>query len=110
MRPAAIILCFRFQTPDYRYTSLQEVDISSLSPKNFDYCHQMFTYCESLETIYAAKDFFLDSVTVTSDSDMFTGCLNLKGGNGTVYDADHTDSAYARIDSADKPGYFTAKP
>lgn len=31
-----------------------------------------------------------------------------KGGNGTTYDANHVNSEYARIDTEETPGYFTA--
>lgn len=41
---------------------------------------------------------------------MFSGCTNLIGGEGTVYDSKHTDYTYARIDGGkDAPGYFTRK-
>ena len=33
----------------------------------------------------------------------------ITGGNGTKFDSGHTDSEYARIDTAEAPGYFTAK-
>ena len=38
---------------------------------------------------------------------MFLHFTNLVGGNGTTYDASHIDTTYARIDTADTPGYFT---
>ena len=63
----------------------------------------MFDGCAALATI-TASDW---SATVTSGN-MFNGCTSLVGGNGTTYDADHTDAAYAHIDTADNPGYFTA--
>ena len=41
---------------------------------------------------------------------MFSGCTNLIGGEGTVYDSKHTDYTYARIDGGtEAPGYFTYK-
>jgi hypothetical protein len=40
---------------------------------------------------------------------MFFGCTSLVGGNGTVYDANHIDVEYARIDKPGQPGYFTQK-
>ena len=40
---------------------------------------------------------------------MFTGCDSIVGGNGTVFDSAHINGVYARIDSPDLPGYFTAK-
>lgn len=46
---------------------------------------------------------------VVQDERMFSGDGNLTGGAGTSYDADHTDSSYARVDSADRPGYLTRR-
>ena len=40
---------------------------------------------------------------------MFEDCKLLTGGNGTVYSDEHIDSEYARIDTADAPGYLTFK-
>lgn len=52
--------------------------------------------------------FMLWSITnVTRSGDMFSDCTALVGGNGTVYDANHTDLGYARIDKPGQPGYFT---
>ena len=42
-------------------------------------------------------------------AEMFSGCEKLTGGNGTKYDANHIGAEYARIDTAEAPGYFTAK-
>ena len=39
---------------------------------------------------------------------MFRNCEKLKGGAGTVYNENHTDANYARIDGGKtSPGYFT---
>ena len=46
---------------------------------------------------------------VTSSSWIFYGCENLVGGNGTKYNSSYIDKIYARIDTADAPGYFTKK-
>lgn len=47
---------------------------------------------------------------VTSALGMFFGCSNLVGGKGTVFNANHIDKAYARIDGGTSaPGYFTEK-
>jgi hypothetical protein len=41
---------------------------------------------------------------------MFYNCINLVGGQGTVYDSGHTDHTYARFDDGtDAPGYLTYK-
>ena len=35
---------------------------------------------------------------------------SLVGGNGTIYDANHIDKTYARVDGGtDNPGYLTLK-
>ena len=41
---------------------------------------------------------------------MFYNCNKLIGGRGTVYDSNHIDSLYARIDANQTPGYFTLGP
>ena len=41
---------------------------------------------------------------------MFTGCEQLVGGKGTVYDEEHSNHDYAHIDGGTtNPGYFTEK-
>ena len=41
---------------------------------------------------------------------MFYDCTRLVGGQGTTYDANHIDAAYAHIDGgASNPGYFSEK-
>ena len=67
----------------------------------------MFKGCDHLETIYAGNGWSTDAVTESHE--MFAGCEKLVGGQGTVYDEDHVDAAYAHIDDADDPGYFTWK-
>ena len=45
---------------------------------------------------------------MTESADVFKGCTALVGGQGTKYDAEHTDYTYAHIDGGtDNPGYFT---
>ena len=40
---------------------------------------------------------------------MFYGCNSLVGGNNTKFDGIHVDGEYARVDTANTPGYFTDK-
>ena len=73
-------------------------------------CNSMFEGCSALKTIYATKRVPLESEVDYQifNSNMFKGCTSLVGGNGTIYDANHIDSTYARIDGeGNKPGYFT---
>ena len=75
---------------------------------------EMCYNCNKLVTIYVTE---YDSTTgkgwstekVTSSTSMFNNCSKLVGGNGTVYDSSNTDATYARIDTAENPGYLTKK-
>lgn len=46
---------------------------------------------------------------IQNSDNMFYNCTSLTGGNGTTFDANHTDAEYARIDKPGQPGYFTQK-
>ena len=46
---------------------------------------------------------------VISSSEMFKSCIKLVGGNGTKYNSSYQDATYARIDTAENPGYLTKK-
>jgi len=81
--------------------------VSSFDTSKVTNMRYMFYKCPSLTTIFASDKFVTDAVT--DSSEMFKDCTKLKGGAGTVYDANHTDKEYARIDVAGTPGYFTAK-
>ena len=83
--------------------ALTTLDLSNFDTANATSFECMFAYNASLVTIIA-KDW---NANVTS-SLMFNLSTSLVGGNGTTYDADHTDASYAHIDVADNPGYFTA--
>lgn len=65
----------------------------------------MFNRCTLLTTIYCNDPW----TKATKSEQMFYGCISLVGGNGTTYDENHTDAAYAHPDGEDgKPGYFTS--
>ena len=84
------------------------LDLSSFDTKNVINMQDMFLGLTSLKTIYASNKFSTDKATVSTG--MFDNSLNLVGGAGTTYDANHTDKEYARIDGGtSNPGYFTAK-
>ena len=67
----------------------------------------MFKYNSNLKTIYASKSFNINNVS--NASNIFEGCTNLVGGNGTKYNSSYVSKTYARIDTASTPGYFTLK-
>lgn len=70
----------------------------------------MFSNCTSLTTIYVSESFTTAAITGTTNGMyMFSSCAALVGGNGTVFSSSHTNKEYARIDTAETPGYFTYK-
>jgi surface protein len=86
---------------------LELLDLSSFDTANVTSMTGMFGGCDSLETITAGEGWSTESVEESSY--MFSHCEKLKGGAGTVYDEEHIDAEYARIDGGkDAPGYFTA--
>ena len=87
-------------------SALTSLDLSNFNTKNVTNMSGMFSSCYVLKTIFADEEKW--SITnVTRSGDMFSGCTALVGGNGTVYDANHSDHEYARIDKEGLPGYFT---
>ena len=86
-------------------SSLTSLDMSSFNTTKVTYMEAMFEGCSGLTTIYAGSGW--TTANVISSEDMFSGCTNLVGGNGTPYSPDHVDAEYARIDTPSTPGYFT---
>jgi len=86
---------------------LTSLDLSNFDTSNVRSMADMFFGCAALETIYTASDADWSSESVDS-SNMFEGCEKLVGGKGTTYDSHSVDATYARVDSNDNPGYFTA--
>lgn len=114
--------------------SLTSLDLSSFNTANvtdmrcmFDECHSlttldlfgfdtqnvvdmdwMFNNCNSLTSIFVQEDWNTDNATTSKN--MFYGCSSLAGAMGTVYDTNHLDKEYARIDNPpSSPGYLSGK-
>lgn len=91
-------------------SNLEEIylpkNINSSTITNVD---ELFAYDTKLVKIYTKESFDLNSIT--SSDKTFKSCHSLVGGEGTLYDENHIDKEYARIDDPtnDKPGYFTLK-
>ena len=87
----------------YELTSL---DLSSFNTAKVTDMHYMLDYCTNLRTIYVGNGW--STAAVTNSTSMFRNCTSLVGGQGTTYDANHIDKAYAHIDGGpSNPGYFT---
>ena len=86
--------------------SLTSLNLSSFNTaKVTDMCYMFYDCCD-LTTIYVGSEW--STVAVTSSSDMFWHCIRLVGGQGTTFDANHTDKAYAHIDGgSSNPGYMS---
>lgn len=92
----------------YGCSGLTNIDLESFKTSNVTDMASMFSGCTNINTIYAGEEWNTDKVT--SSSMMFYNCTNLVGGAGTVYDANHVDKEYARIDGGtSNPGYLTTK-
>lgn len=87
-------------------TSLTTLDLSSFDTSSLTDTGYMFDGCTALKTIYVSDSFV---TTNKSGYNMFNNCTALIGGNGTVYSSDNTNITYARVDTSDTPGYFTAR-
>ena len=88
-------------------SSLKSLDISNFNIMKLKDVTYMFEDCSELQTIISNT--FTSAFSYSND--MFLNDLNLVGGNGTTYDANHTNSLYARVDGENNlPGYFTAPP
>ena len=91
----------------FNNSSTTELDLSNFDTSNVTNMRALFNNCPNLKTIYVSGKFVTNNVNI--DSNMFFSTPNLVGGNGTVYDKSNVDKTYARIDTADTPGYFTSK-
>ena len=88
--------------------SLTELDLSSFNTANVNDTYAMFAGCSALTTIYVGNEWNISKMSADNSLNMFIDCLNLVGGKGTTYDANHTDYTYAHIDGGpSNPGYFT---
>ncbi len=89
-------------------TGLTSLDLGGFNTAKVRYMEYMFNGCSELGTIYVGSDW--STAAVTYSKNMFTDCLNLVGGMGTAYDANHVDATYAHIDGGpSNPGYLTDK-
>ena len=87
---------------------LSSLDLSSFNTARVGDMSYMFTNCYNLETIYVGDNW--STAAVVNSVKMFTDCNHLVGGQGTTYDANHTDASYAHVDgSTSNPGYLTSK-
>ncbi|MBP5713339.1 MAG: BspA family leucine-rich repeat surface protein [Prevotella sp.] len=89
-------------------SSLKELDITNFNTAKATHTNGMFYSCSELQTIFVGEGW--STANVTDGSDMFTDCNALVGWEGTRYDENRVDPAYAHVDGGTvNPGYFTDK-
>ena len=86
---------------------LKSLDLSSFNTSKVTNMSQMFYACVFLRTVYVNSGWSTSALT-ESYFTMFDYCYSLVGGNGTTFDANHINAAYAHIDGEGGAGYFTA--
>ena len=84
-----------------------ELDLSGWDVSNVINTNHMFDNCRKLTAIHASSDWNHSGLSYSTS--MFEGCTSLVGGNGTAYDANNVNAAYAHPDANGNPGYFTYK-
>ena len=89
------IVTFNFN--DLVFNATNDIDISN-----------MFEDCVNLTTVNVSSDMGTLPARITTASNVFAGCINLKGGSGFKYDPNFVDGEFARVDRGGLlPGYFT---
>ena len=87
--------------------ALTELDLGGFNMDNLTNVQGMFDGCVSLRTIVCGAD-MSQNTGIADSEEMFSNCVQLQGGNGTVYDDAHTDFEYALPDGLNGNwGYFT---
>ena len=88
------------------------LDLSNFNTGKVTDMSRLFYENKKMQTVYVSDKWTTKNVTAEGE-DFFYSCTNLVGGAGTVFDSNHTDITYARVDEgpeSEAPGYFTFKP
>ncbi len=87
--------------------SLKTLDLRSFKTDKVRVMDWMFKGCSNLTTILCLDD-WTTSEELPYSYDMFDGCFELVGYQGTACNGNLTDITYARLDGGEsKPGYFS---
>lgn len=95
-----------------KMTSLVDVDVSGFVVTAVTTMDYMFSGDKALSKIYAGADTDWTVVadgTTRSGTGMFAECSKLTGGVGTKWASTKSGLSYAKTDTSDVAGYFTAK-
>lgn len=86
-------------------SNLYQIDLRNFDTRNVTNMSGMFADCSALTAIYVGENWSTEKVS--SGSSLFSGCNQLVGGSGTVFDSNHTGLDYARIDGGGFAGYLS---
>ncbi len=87
----------------YKCYAIESLDLRSFDTNEVTNIYGMFYNCTSLKRIaVTGEKWVLTKVTGSSGNNMFYGCTNIVGKNGTIYKDTSTgrSKTYARIDTA----------
>ena len=88
--------------------SLKNLDLCSFNTSKVANMNGMFDRSTQLKTVKVSSEWSTDRVVFSDD--MFFHCYSLEGGEGTIYDSNHVNKDYARIDGGPSyPGYLTGE-
>lgn len=91
-------------------SGVTSINLCNWVSANIPNISSMFRQCTGLTTIYVSPGFDLSHLADPFAGAVFTGDVNLVGGQGTTYDSSYVRAAYARIDGGvNAPGYFTER-
>ena len=89
-----------------QYFYMQTLDLSHFNTAKVTNMQAMFANNSHLTTIIVGNGW--TTAAVTESANMFYGCTQLKGDQGTAYNANYLDKTYARLDGGTgSPGYFS---
>ena len=90
----------------YNCTGLKELDISNFDTSKVTDMSAMFIGANKLKTIYASEKF--NTEKIWDSQSLFVGTTSIVWWKWTVFDGNHINKEYARIDGwEDNPWYFT---
>ncbi len=98
----------------YDLRNIRTLDLRSFDTSKVECMTGLFNHCLLLERILASDTFVTTGIDTTYPiyySLLFSGCTNLKGENGTIYNSsyDSDSRSFVRIDKSGAPGYFSSK-
>ncbi len=106
----------------YDCTSVKTLDLEGLDISGVTNMNRLFWNCPTLTTVFVNEDWNVDHIRdgiaegiYDDHGQMFSGCSNLVGGNGTKCEnrlgeaTEKTSITYANIDSHSQVGYLTCR-